>query len=262
VKGPFNRSTIQSVLTGLVLCGLALFWLDTLTRRDFAAGKVTSPTEVATTGLPVVVPTVTMATNALFEVAHTRFAPGLPPTPTAIYIVSPPTPTPAPTRLLAIEPAAPPTRSLETPLVGAPVVAIITQEYGCSAISGGIPGDVLGCGPEKPWLHDGIDLGAPVGRPVYAAVTGQVLFVGADIDGPRCNEGFQGYGLSLMIRTDDDFEVLYAHLDQTMVVKDQLVTPETQIGVVGATGCVTGPHLHLGVRHHGRLIPPTWPGKD
>ena len=105
------------------------------------------------------------------------------------------------------------------------------------------------------------DLGAPVGTPVYAATAGRVMFVGADIDGPLCNEGFQGYGLSIMVDAGSGFEALYAHLDRIAVEEGQIVEPETIIGYVGVTGCVTGPHLHFGLRHNGIIILPSWPGK-
>jgi murein DD-endopeptidase MepM/ murein hydrolase activator NlpD len=193
-------------------------------------------------------------------VDRTVFPDGGTPTSTAVSIVAP-TATVPNNPGPAADNEAPPPQNWTTPLVGPPIAGVITQEYGCSAISGGIPGDAFGCGPDRPWLHDGIDLGAPVGTPVYAATAGRVMFVGADMDGPLCNEGFQGYGLSVMIDAGSGFETLYAHLDQITVEEGQVVEPETVIGYVGATGCVTGPHLHFGLRHHGMVLPPTWPGK-
>jgi murein DD-endopeptidase MepM/ murein hydrolase activator NlpD len=270
MKDRFDGSAIRSALSGLLLCGIALIWLGTAASRgvDAAPPSTSTPATIDHAKTPGFVGqsvvSVAGGTELFFEIDRTRFPNGLAPTPTAVSIVAPiPESTSVvanPTYSTEVQPEA--AASIPTtPFVGSPVAGIITQEYGCSSISGGIPGDILGCGPEKPWLHDGLDLGAPVGTPVYAAVTGRVMFVGADIDGPLCNEGFQGYGLSVMIDAGDGYETLYAHLEQTLVEEGQQVMPDTVIGFVGATGCVTGPHLHVGLRQNGRLMPPSWPGK-
>ena len=49
----------------------------------------------------------------------------------------------------------------------------------------------------------------------------------------------------------------YAHQAQFLVGEGQAVTKGQQIGVVGATGYATGPHLHLEVREDGAVVDPT-----
>jgi murein DD-endopeptidase MepM/ murein hydrolase activator NlpD len=51
-------------------------------------------------------------------------------------------------------------------------------------------------------------------------------------------------------------QALYAHLSQIDVAAGQVVTPETVIGASGDTGCVSGAHLHFGLRRDGQLVDP------
>jgi murein DD-endopeptidase MepM/ murein hydrolase activator NlpD len=90
-------------------------------------------------------------------------------------------------------------------------------------------------------FHSGIDLGAPSGTPVLAAKPGTVDF--ADWGG--------GYG-NLVEVTHSDTSTRYAHLSQITVKRGQRVVRGQQIGLVGATGRVTGPHLHFEVIVSGR----------
>jgi murein DD-endopeptidase MepM/ murein hydrolase activator NlpD len=52
------------------------------------------------------------------------------------------------------------------------------------------------------------------------------------------------------------WQALYAHLARVDVAVGQGVTPETIIGATGETGCVSGVHLHFGLRHNGGLVDP------
>jgi murein DD-endopeptidase MepM/ murein hydrolase activator NlpD len=149
--------------------------------------------------------------------------------------------------LVAATPAA-------TPLIGWPVGGQMSQAFGCSAYTSGIPGP--GCPADAPWFHDGVDIAAPVGRPVRAALDGTVIFAGADGSGPICNGGYRGYGLGVVIDNGQGWQTLYAHLSRIDVVVGQVVTPQTIIGAVGETGCASGPHLHFGLRHQGVLVDP------
>jgi murein DD-endopeptidase MepM/ murein hydrolase activator NlpD len=128
----------------------------------------------------------------------------------------------------------------------------LSQPFGCSPFYTGIPGP--GCPAEAPWFHDGIDLAAPVGTPVRAALTGTVIFTGPDGRGPLCGE-YRGYGLGVVV-DDGEWQSLYAHLSRIDVVVGQAVTPATIIGASGETGCVSGPHLHFGLRRQERLVDP------
>jgi murein DD-endopeptidase MepM/ murein hydrolase activator NlpD len=139
------------------------------------------------------------------------------------------------------------------PLQGWPVHGQISQGFGCSVYYSGIPGP--GCPAESPWFHDGLDLAAPLGQTVRATLTGTVIFAGADGSGPACGD-YRGYGLGVVIETGDGWQALYAHLARIDVSTGQTVMPETIMGTVGETGCVSGPHLHFGLRHQGTLVDP------
>lgn len=84
-------------------------------------------------------------------------------------------------------------------------------------------------------FHSGIDLGAAYGTPVLAVLPGQVVAVG---DGG-------GYGLMIVLQHGSQYQTLYAHLSQAFVRVGDVVQPGQVIGAVGASGNVTGPHLHL-----------------
>lgn len=83
--------------------------------------------------------------------------------------------------------------------------------------------------------HQGIDLAAPVGTPVFAANGGTVIFAG------RSN---WGYGLAVVI-SSGPFFTLYGHMSQVNVSCGQVVGTGQSIGAVGSTGNSSGPHLHF-----------------
>lgn len=85
--------------------------------------------------------------------------------------------------------------------------------------------------------HSGIDLVAVTGTPVSAAQAGHVVFAG------RSNRG-TGQTVILAHR---NFYTLYAHLNEVKVTCNAVVTTETVIGNVGATGNASGPHLHFAI---------------
>ena len=80
------------------------------------------------------------------------------------------------------------------------------------------PGPWATCPPaDAPWFHDGLDVAAPVGFPVQAAITGTVIFAGPDGDGPLCNQGYRGYGLGVVVDNGQGWQALYAHLSEVYV---------------------------------------------
>ena len=89
--------------------------------------------------------------------------------------------------------------------------------------------------------HTGLDFAAPTGTPVRAATAGTVTSV-----------GWAGaYGNKIEITHPDGSQTWYAHLSRTDVQVGSQVGTGTLIGAVGATGNVTGPHLHFEVRPDG-----------
>ena len=92
--------------------------------------------------------------------------------------------------------------------------------------------------------HTGIDLWQPVGTPVYAAESGDVLTAGIINN----SYGNSQYGKCILIDHKNGYYTFYAHLDNILVRVGQSVLVGTQIGTVGQTGNVTGPHLHFEVR--------------
>lgn len=89
--------------------------------------------------------------------------------------------------------------------------------------------------------HTGLDLAAPSGTPVRAVSSGEVSEAGWA--GP--------YGYRTIVTAADGTEIWYCHQSQIDVSAGQSVDREDRIGLVGATGNVTGPHLHIEVRPGG-----------
>jgi murein DD-endopeptidase MepM/ murein hydrolase activator NlpD len=87
--------------------------------------------------------------------------------------------------------------------------------------------------------HDGIDLPAPVGTPVYAAADGQVIYAGG---------GIQGYGNLVVLQHAGDLLTVYAHNSRLLVSQGQPVRAGDRVALVGQSGRATGPHLHFEVR--------------
>jgi lipoprotein NlpD len=87
--------------------------------------------------------------------------------------------------------------------------------------------------------HEGIDLPAPVGTPVFAAADGRVVYAG---------NGIRGYGNLVVIRHAGDLLTVYAHNSVLLVAQGQPVRAGDRIALVGQSGRATGPHLHFEVR--------------
>ncbi|GGS06298.1 peptidase [Streptomyces humidus] len=86
--------------------------------------------------------------------------------------------------------------------------------------------------------HTGVDFVVPTGTSLKAVGAGTVV-----------SAGWGGaYGNQVVIRLADGYYAQYAHLSQLSVSAGQTVTAGQQIGLSGATGNVTGPHLHFEIR--------------
>jgi len=92
--------------------------------------------------------------------------------------------------------------------------------------------------------HNGMDIGAPVGTPVLAALAGKIIAV--DDNDLSKSRKYQ-YGKYVLIAHDNSFTTLYAHLSRQSVRVGDLVKQGDLIGYSGSTGYSTGPHLHFGL---------------
>ena len=98
--------------------------------------------------------------------------------------------------------------------------------------------------------HDGIDIKAPKGAPVVAYRDGIV------IDATDLYQNKPGYGKVVALKHRDGLITRYAHLDSYSVKKGDRVKAGEKIGEVGATGKVTGPHLHFEALLDGMPVDP------
>jgi murein DD-endopeptidase MepM/ murein hydrolase activator NlpD len=94
--------------------------------------------------------------------------------------------------------------------------------------------------------HDGLDLRARSGDPIFAAREGTVRFAGE----------MRGYGLTIILDHGGGVSSLYAHASALHVRRGDRVERGGVIGRVGATGNATGPHLHFEIAWAGRPIDP------
>ncbi|MFD6889274.1 M23 family metallopeptidase [Streptomyces sp. NPDC059957] len=93
--------------------------------------------------------------------------------------------------------------------------------------------------------HTGLDFAAPTGTPVKAVGAGKII-----------SAGWSGaYGYRIVLELPDGTEIWYCHLSSMSVTGGSVAGGDT-IGRVGATGNVTGPHLHLEVRQGGVTVDP------
>jgi murein DD-endopeptidase MepM/ murein hydrolase activator NlpD len=102
-------------------------------------------------------------------------------------------------------------------------------------------------GPRGDRFHSGIDLLAAAAAPVGAAGAGTVTFAGWEPG---------GYGNLVVIDHANGVSSWYAHLSRIDVTSGASMTTATRVGLVGATGNATGPHLHFEVRVRGAVTDP------
>lgn len=87
--------------------------------------------------------------------------------------------------------------------------------------------------------HEGIDIKANRGNPIFAAKGGEVIYSGRKI---------HGYGNMIVVKHPDGMATVYAHNKKNLVKIGEFVTQGQILGYVGATGKATGPHLHFEIR--------------
>lgn len=98
----------------------------------------------------------------------------------------------------------------------------------------------------RPDLHRGVDLSVPIGTPVVAMASGTVRFAGT----------MRGFGNVVFIDHRAGLMSVYAHLSRIEVTTGATVRTADPIGLSGATGQVTAPHLHFEVWRYGRPVDP------
>lgn len=95
-------------------------------------------------------------------------------------------------------------------------------------------------------FHNGIDIAAPSGTPIYAAADGKVVYV-----------GWRGaLGNAVMIDHGSGWATVYGHCSSFACSPGQIVRRGQIIARVGSTGRSTGPHVHWTVYHNGEAVNP------
>lgn len=112
----------------------------------------------------------------------------------------------------------------------------ITSHFGYRDDTGGVGSS----------YHQGIDIGAGMGAPIYAALPGKV-----ELAGPN-----GGYGNCVIIDHGGGLKTLYGHMSAIGTSEGASVAQGQVIGLVGSTGNSTGPHLHFSVIMGGEQIDP------
>ncbi|MEG3147823.1 M23 family metallopeptidase [Sphingomonas sp. RT2P30] len=95
-------------------------------------------------------------------------------------------------------------------------------------------------------MHKGMDIGAPWGTPIHAAMDGVVQFAGRSA----------GYGNFVKLASAGGIGTGYGHMSRIAVRGGQHVSQGEVIGYVGSTGMSTGPHLHWEVWKNGISVNP------
>ncbi|MEN9242718.1 MAG: M23 family metallopeptidase [Thermostichus sp. DG02_3_bins_51] len=87
----------------------------------------------------------------------------------------------------------------------------------------------------QPEFHAGVDLGASMGTPILASLSGKVLKAGS----------LGGLGIAVVLEHGGNRRTRYGHMSEVAVAAGEQVKQGSVIGYVGASGEVTGPHLHF-----------------
>jgi murein DD-endopeptidase MepM/ murein hydrolase activator NlpD len=95
-------------------------------------------------------------------------------------------------------------------------------------------------------MHTGLDIAAPYGSSIHAALDGRVTFVGWK----------GGYGKAVIIEHPNGYETLYGHCSTILVDRGQTVKKGDRIAKVGTTGVSNGPHVHFELKKNGKRTNP------
>jgi murein DD-endopeptidase MepM/ murein hydrolase activator NlpD len=105
---------------------------------------------------------------------------------------------------------------------------------------------VSGYGMRWGRLHEGIDIAASTGTPIWAAAAGTVIHAG----------WLGGYGNLVVVDHGNGLATAYAHASAILVAVGQQVAQGETVALIGSTGNSSGPHLHFEVRVNGVAVDP------
>ncbi|NOR26105.1 MAG: peptidoglycan DD-metalloendopeptidase family protein, partial [Desulforhopalus sp.] len=121
--------------------------------------------------------------------------------------------------------------------VGVPVPGVLTSRFGWRSdpING------------KRAYHRGVDIRGQMGTEVKATADGKIIRQRYD----------KGDGHFVLIDHGNGFRTKFAHLQKSLVKKDDQVTRGQVIGLVGNSGRSTGPHVHYEIHYDDKIVNPT-----
>ncbi len=206
-------------------------------------------------GQVVRLPTLTRETVPVMTAAVTPVnGAAIPPHPPALRV--PPSPqgegaSPSAPKI-DVQPLPPPaiviSRVPEAPVKKTPITAQVPKRTSSKFLKP-VEGKILSnYGPKKDGLHnDGINIAAPPGAPVRAAENGVVVYAGNEL---------KASGNLVIIRHQDRWMTAYAHMDNMLIKRGQIVKRGQTIGTVGSSGSVDKPQLHFEVRRGTEALNP------
>ena len=118
----------------------------------------------------------------------------------------------------------------------APAGSVVSDSFGTRRVFNG----------QLASIHRGLDFRVKSGSPVLAANSGEVVLARDMFYEGNC----------VIIDHGEQLMTVYMHLSRLEVAEGQKVTKGQVIGLSGATGRATGPHLHMGVRWEGAYLDP------
>ena len=113
-----------------------------------------------------------------------------------------------------------------------------------------VEGLVIGqFGPQRDGtVNEGLTISVPKGTPIKAAENGVVAYVGDELP---------GFGNLILIRHAEEYVTAYAHADEIMVKKCDVVKRGQTIATAGVTGDANQPQLHFEIRKNAKPVDPS-----
>ncbi|MDQ6951848.1 MAG: M23 family metallopeptidase [Mariprofundales bacterium] len=139
-------------------------------------------------------------------------------------------------RLLRVSYKQPVARHANFSFPAMPISGIISTPFGAKRFVNGAP--------RSP--HSGVDIAAAAGTPIHVPVAGRVVLVAS----------MYLNGNTVVVAHGDGLVEIFSHLSNVDVFRGDRLRAGQLIGLVGATGRATGPHLHWGLRFAGARVTP------